>query len=163
MSASHRADPLTQACACVEAVARLLGETADPRVQTKDRLVTTLTRFVVFAERGSASRTWQRSRRTSPGPSSLAGRRRPVQSAPFSVAVRRSFDASAVGKTGLVEHQARSIFGSAQDCSFSNWRLIKSSACSASLRASGLSLMAAPLFGTITRSNHAIRKRFTEM
>jgi hypothetical protein len=37
MSASHRADPLTQACACVEAVARLLGETADPRVQTKDR------------------------------------------------------------------------------------------------------------------------------
>jgi hypothetical protein len=51
----------------------------------------------------------------------------------------------------------------AQDCSFSNWRLIKSSACSASLLASGLNLMAAPLLGTITRSNHTIRKRFTEM
>jgi hypothetical protein len=51
----------------------------------------------------------------------------------------------------------------AQDCSFSNWRLIKSSACSASLLASGLNLMAAPLLGTMTRSNHTIRKRFTEM
>ena len=30
-------------------------------------------------------------------------------------------------------------------------------------RASGLNLMAAPLFGTITRSNHTIRKGFTEM
>jgi len=58
---------------------------------------------------------------------------------------------------------ARTIVGSAQDCSFSNWRLIKSSACSASLLASGLNLMAAPLFGTIMRSNHTIRKRFTEM
>ena len=54
------------------------------------------------------------------------------------------------------------ILGSAQDCSFCTWRLINSSACSASLRASGLNLMAAPLFGTITRSNHTTRKGFTE-
>jgi hypothetical protein len=49
------------------------------------------------------------------------------------------------------------IFGSAQDCSFSNWCLIKSAACSASLRTSGLNLMAVPLFGTITRSDHISR------
>ena len=55
------------------------------------------------------------------------------------------------------------ILGSAHDCSFFSWRLINSSACSASLRASGLNLMAAPLFGTITRSNHTSRKGFTEM
>jgi hypothetical protein len=41
-----------------------------------------------------------------------------------------------------------------QDCSFSSWRLIKLSACSASVGPSGLNLMAVPLLGTITRSAH---------
>ena len=75
----------------------------------------------------------------------------------------RGFDARGIERTRAIKHQARTIVGSAQDCSFSNWRLINSSACSASLLASGLNLMAAPLFGTIMRSNHTIRKGFTEM
>ena len=51
MSVPQSADSLTHASSCVEEVARL-GETADLCAQTQDRLVSTLTRFASFAERG---------------------------------------------------------------------------------------------------------------
>jgi integrase len=52
MSVPQRGGTLAQASACVEEVARLVGETADLSAQTHDRLVSTLTRFAAFAERG---------------------------------------------------------------------------------------------------------------
>jgi integrase len=52
MSVPQRADALTQAPACLEEVARLVGATADLRVQTKNQLVSTLNRFATFVERG---------------------------------------------------------------------------------------------------------------
>ena len=85
---------------------------------------------------------------------------RPIETAQEDL---RSFDARVSDRRDPLSTISEAIFGAAQDCSFSIWRLIKSSACSASLLARGLNLMAAPLFGMITRSNHTIRKRFTEM
>ena len=57
MSVPQRAGSLTQASACVEEVARLVGETSDLGTQTRDRLVSTLTRFAAFAERGFGAST----------------------------------------------------------------------------------------------------------
>ena len=51
MSVPRSTASLTQASACVEDLARLIA-TTDLSVQTQDRLVSTLTRFAAFAERG---------------------------------------------------------------------------------------------------------------
>jgi integrase len=57
MSVPQRADSLSQVSACLDEVARLLSETADLSAQTQDRLVSTLTRFAAFAERGFGAST----------------------------------------------------------------------------------------------------------
>ncbi len=52
MSVPERADSLSQATACVVEAANLVGQSVDLSDQTQDRLVSTLTRFAAFAQRG---------------------------------------------------------------------------------------------------------------